>query len=262
VKLDVVRLDWLFRRRSLIAYTAAMVVYVLVVVALYPAFKDASNLDQLTSDASGVAALFGISGSITSPTGWISANLYANFLPLVILLITIGYGAAAIAGQEHDGHLELVMSMPFSRLRVVLEKVTVLVLQAVVLMVAVFLSVLAGRWFDLSIGLGHLATASIGVLLLGVDLGLLALTVGAASGNRGLALGIASTVAGVSYLISSLAPLVNWLEPARYLSLFYWSVGDGQLDHGLSTGGLAVLIAVGIALTVAAIPCFRHHDLT
>ena len=206
--------------------------------------------------------MFGISGSITSPTGWISANIYANFLPLVILLITIGYGAAAIAGQEHDGHLELVMSMPFSRRRVALEKIAVLVIQATVLMVAVFVSVLVGRWFDLSIGISHLATASIGVLLLGVDLGLLALTVGAATGNRGLALGVASTVAGVSYLISSLAPLVNWLEPARYLSLFYWSVGDDQLDRGLSAGGFVVLVLVGAALAAASIPCFRHHDLT
>ena len=46
-----------------------------------------------------VAALFGATGSLTSPTGWLNANIYSNFLPLVVLLLTIGYGASAIAGQ-------------------------------------------------------------------------------------------------------------------------------------------------------------------
>ncbi len=41
-----------------------------------------------------------------------SANIYANFLPLIILLLTIGYGAWCLAGQEHDGRLELVLSLP------------------------------------------------------------------------------------------------------------------------------------------------------
>ncbi len=108
-----------FRRKSIVGYTIGMALYVFVIVALYPAFKDSTDLDKLTSDNSGLSALFGITGSLTSPTGWMNANAYANFFPLIVLLLTIGYGAACIAGQEKDGHLELVLSAPFSRRRVV-----------------------------------------------------------------------------------------------------------------------------------------------
>jgi ABC-2 type transport system permease protein len=92
-------------------------------------------------------------------------------------------------------------------------------------------------------------------------MGLLALAVGAGTGNRGAALGVASTVAAASYLVSSMAPVVSWLEPARYVSLFYWSVGDDQLQDGLSAGGLSVLIGVGIVLAVVADRLFESHDL-
>jgi ABC-2 type transport system permease protein len=258
----VLTLDLSFRRRSLFWYSVGMAAYVLVVVALYPSFKDSTNLDELTSSSSGVAALFGITGSITSPTGWVSANVYANFYPLLILLLTIGYGASCIAGQEHDGHLELVMSLPFARTRVVAQKIGAMVLQATVFSVVVFLSVLAGRAFDLSLSTWDLATSTLGCVLLGIDLGLLALAVGAATGKRGESLGVASVVAAASYLVSSLAPLVSWLKPARYLSLFYWSVGDNQLENGLSLGGFAILVAVGAAIGAAAIWAFTRHDLS
>jgi beta-exotoxin I transport system permease protein len=259
--LEITTLDLSFRRRALVGFTVGLVLYVVVVVALYPSFKNSSELDSLTKDSPGVAALFGISGSLTSPSGWMNANVWANFFPLVILLLTIGYGASAIAGQEKDGHLELVLSLPFSRRRVVAQKMGALSLQALVLCFFTFLAVLIGRWFELDFGIWQLITATVGVLLLGIDFGLLALAIGAGTGNRGVALGVTSTVAAASYLVSSMAPVVSWLDPAKYLSLFYWSVGDNQLQDGLSVAGAAVLVGVGLVLAVVADRLFQSHDL-
>lgn len=256
------RLDLSLRRRSIIGYAVGMAVYVLVVVALYPSFKDATNLDQLTKDSPGVAALFGISGSLTSPTGWLSANIYANSFPLLILLLTIGYGAWCIAGQERDGHLELVMGLPFSRGRILGQKITALVSQAVVFSAVVLASCLVGRAFELTVDAGHLTTATLGVTLLGVDLGLVALALGATTGQRGPAIAVTTAIAAASYLVSSMAPLVHWLEPFRYASLFYWAVGDGQLDHGLSPADLGVLLGVAVVASAWAYRAFARHDLT
>ncbi len=258
---EITALDLASRRRSLIAYSAGMAIYVVIIVALYPSFKDQTSLNDFTTNQQGLAALFGISGSLTTPTGWMSANIYANFLPLILLMLTIGYGAWCLAGQEHDGRLELVMSLPFTRTRVVLEKVVTMVILAGVLSIVVFLAALVGRAFELTLDVGHLATASLGVMLLGIDLGLLALAAGGASGNRGFALASASTVAVASFLLSSLAPVIDWLKPLRYLSLFYWAIGNGQLDNGLSIGDAVVLVSVGAVVAIAATRLFGHHDL-
>jgi ABC-2 type transport system permease protein len=258
---EITTLDLSFRRKALVGFTVGLALYVLVVVVLYPSFKNSSELDNLTKNSPGVASLFGISGSLTSPVGWMNANVWVNFFPLILLLLTIGYGASAIAGQEKDGPLELVLSLPFSRRRVVLQKVAALCVQAAILCGLTLLTVLAGRWFDLRFGTWEVITASVGVLLLGIDFGLLALAIGAATGNRGLALGIASAAAAASYLVSSMAPVVAWLDPARYVSLFYWSVGNNQLQYGLRAGGLGVLVGVALLLAVLADRLFESHDL-
>ena len=128
--------------------------------------------------------------------------------------------------------------------------------------VVVTTAVLAlGHFFDITVSAAHLWGASLGVLLLGIDLGLVAFAVGAATGRRGTALGVASAIAAASYLISSLAPVVAWIRPARFASLFYWSVGNNQLSSGLSAGELAVLVAAGLVLGGLAIAAFDRLDL-
>jgi ABC-2 type transport system permease protein len=262
VNAEILTLDLSFRRKSIIGYSVGMAFYVLIVVALYPSFKDSSELDEFTQQSEGLAALFGISGSLTSPVGWLNANIYGNFLPLLILLLTIGYGAHALAGQEGDGHLELVLSLPFSRTRVVLEKIGALAVQAFLFGLVTLLCVLVGHWFELTVGTGPLITTTVAAVLLGIDFGLLALGIGARTGARGTAIGVAAAVASASYLISAMAPLVDGLKPLRYTSLFYWSVSNNQLEDGVGVGGFAMLVGVGLILGWWSVHEFQRHDLS
>jgi hypothetical protein len=62
--------------------------------------------------------------------------------------------------------------------------------------------------------------------LLGIDFGALAMLIGAVTGSRGAAVGLASTFAAAAYLISSLAPVVPWLHPARFASPFVYAVNS------------------------------------
>ncbi len=261
MRVDVAVIDLRLRRRALLSYVLGMALYALVIVVLYPQFKGDTSLDQLTKNAAGVAALFGATGSLTSPSGWLNANIYENFLPLIMLLITVGYGASCIAGQDEDGTLSLAAILPISRRAVVLQKVGVLSVQALLLAVATMGCVLIGRQFDLTFPVTHLVGLSLGVALLGVDFGLCAVAVGSITGSRGTALGVTAALAATSYLVSSLAPVIGWIRPARYASLFYWSVGNQQLADGLSLASVGVLIVVGILLTLTAVAGFRRLDL-
>ncbi len=259
--LEIGRLDLRSRRKSVAGYALGIGLYTLVIVALYPAFKDSTSLDNLITDSPTVSALFGISGSLTSPDGWVNANLYANFFPLILLLLTIGYGAAAVAGEEEAQRLDLVVSLPLSRRRIVTEKAATMGGQAAIVSVVTYLCMLVGRAFDLELDAWNLATTTFGVMLLAVGFGLVALAIGAARGERGTAIGVASSLAVAAYLLSSLAPVVSWLDPWKVLSPFYWAVGNNQITTGLGWGGLVVLLALTVAAYVAAIVSFEAHDL-
>ena len=258
---DVTRLDLRLRRRPLLGYTTGMALYALVIVAVYPQFKNSVSLNQLTRNGNPVAALLGATGTLTSPAGWLDANIYANFLPLIMLLVTVGYGASCLAGQDEDGTLCLQATLPISRRAILLQKTAALAAQAVLLGAATMICVLLGRGFGLPVPVAHLAGVTAGVTLLGVDFGLLGLAAGAWTGRRGTALGVTAAIAAASYLISSLAPVVGWIRPARYASLFYWSVGDAQLSTGLTAAAAAVLATTGAALLLTAAAAFSRLDL-
>ncbi len=261
MRTDVARLDLRNRRRLTLGYTIGMALYMIVIVVLYPAFRHSSELDKLTSGNSGVAALFGVSGSLTSPAGWVNANAYTNFLPLIMLLLTIGYGAAAIAGQDDENTLGLLVVLPLARRRILAQKIAAMVVQALMLTIAVAACVYVGRAFKLGLDPWNVATASLAVLALGIDFGLIALAVGAATKSRGSAIGVATAIASLSYLISSLAPVVNWLRPLRFASPFYWAVGDNQLANGAGLASFAVLIVLAVLAALAASVAFARLDV-
>ncbi len=261
MRVETAVLDLQLRRRAVLSYIAGAALYTLAVVALYPEFKDSASLDQLTKNGSTIAALFGATGSLTSPTGWLDANIYANLLPLIMLLVTVGYGAACIAGQNEDGTLSFAAVLPISRRSVVLQKIAALSVQALLLAIVTMVCVIIGRGFDLTIPLTNVAGSSAGVALLGVDFGLCALAVGSITGSRGMALGTTAALAAISYLVSSLAPVIGWIRPVQYASLFYWSVGNHQLASGLSPASAIVLVLIGSVLAVVAVAGFRRLDV-
>ncbi len=256
----VTLLDLRLRRRLIIGYSLGMAVYVFIVVAMYPVVKNDADLDALTNSTLG--ALVGAAGSgLTSPDGWLNANLYGNFVPLIVLIATIGYGGSAVAGQNEDGSLALVTTLPVSRRSVLLAKLAALALQALPVPVVTAACVLTGRWFDLRIGSSALVGVTVGVWLLGLAFGALALLIGAATGSRGLALGVTSGIAAATYLINSLAPVVDWLHPRRFFSPFFYAVGDNQLRHGLTWGQGLVLVAAALVFAAAALVAFRRLDV-
>jgi ABC-2 type transport system permease protein len=254
MRADIARLDISGRTRSLVGYSLGLAIYTLVVVAIYPAFKNSTSLDNLVRNDATAAALLRVTGTLTSSGGWLNGNIYANFFPLILLLLTIGYGAACLSGQDEDGTLSLPVTLPKSRTQIAVQKIAAMAVQAAVLAVVVAAFVLTGHWFDLSVTVGHIASVSAALMLMGVDFGLVAMAIGSATARRGVAIGAATA----SYLISSLAPVAAWIRPTRYASLLYWSVANNQISRGASP---AVLIAVGATTTTLTIIAFRHLDV-
>jgi ABC-2 type transport system permease protein len=101
----------------------------------------------------------------------------------------VGHGAATIAGEEQSGRLDLVLALSRSRRSIVVQKATAMVAMVSVVGGLTFLASWLGSAFDVDIGPSDLATTTLGVVLMALAFGLLALAVGGGTGERGLALG-------------------------------------------------------------------------
>jgi ABC-2 type transport system permease protein len=258
---DIIRLDLRMRRRGLWGYGLGMAVYAGLIVALYPTFKNDTSMDALARGNTTMAALFGISGSLTSPAGWMNANLYANFVPLVVLLMTIGYGASCVAGQDEDAQLGLVAALPLSRRSLVTQKAAALAVLAVPVPLVTLLAALLGRRFDLTLPAWPLLGVTVATMLFGLDLGLVALLLGCLTGSRALALAVSASIAALGYLISSLAPVIGWIHMVRDASPFYWAVGNDQVSHGLEPAHALALLLLGAALFAGSVRAFERMDI-
>jgi ABC-2 type transport system permease protein len=245
----------------LVGTAVGAAVYLLLVIAVYPSFRHDTSLQSMVEGNPAAAAAFGISGSITSPAGWLDANMYANLGPLLALMLTIGYGSTAIAGQAADGLLGLVATLPLRRAAVVRQKSVALLLVALVVPVVSLATCLTGPQFELEPSWSALLQVTATSTLLALDFGAVALLVGALTGSRGTALGVASGLAALAYLVSSLAPVVDGARSVRWASPFYWAVGNDQLAEGWSLPAVLALIGLAAVLLAATVPAFRRLDV-
>jgi ABC-2 type transport system permease protein len=236
-----------------------------ITIAFWPfVAEDQEQLEQLMQGLpEAMLAAFGMAGQdLFSPAGFLDSQLFAFFSPLVLLIFAIGGTASTIAGEEQDGRLEILLSNPVSRRRIVVGKavgigVLLVGLTAVHL---VTIAVLA-RVVDLDVGIGRLVEMHLSLLLLAAAFGGLALAAAGLTGRRGATIGVSATVGFATYLLDSFAPIVGWLEPLRPASPFYLYRGADPLRHGLDPVHAGSLAALAVVLTVVAAWAFERRDI-
>lgn len=94
------------RRRGAVIGTAGLVALVGLVVVAYPTVRDNTELDTTFGDLPpSVQQLLGITAGdpLTSPAGYLNSQLFANILPLLLMVFAISIGAWAVAGEESAG---------------------------------------------------------------------------------------------------------------------------------------------------------------
>jgi ABC-2 type transport system permease protein len=262
----VARQELVGRLRSLAWWGAGLVALAAITVVFWPTISEQQEqLNQLVEGyPEALVALFAGGGTLdlASEAGFLDSQLFAFMLPVVLLVFAVGFGAAAIAGEEERGTMELLLAHPLSRRRLVAEKGAALAVSAAALCGLVFLAVwLGGLAFGMDLAAGRIAAAVVALFLLTVGFGALALAVGAATGSRALAIGVSAAVALGAYLLQSLGALVDRLEPWTVLSPFAHYASGDRLREGADLGAFGLLLALALLLAAAAAEAFARRDL-
>ena len=252
-------------RRALIGWSVGVFLTVTLIAALYPSVREnAAEFSRVIEQLPpGVRAVFvGQELDFTSPEGYLNGRLFSFMAPLLFLIFAVRLGSAAIAGEEADGTLDLLLSAPIRRWRVVVEKAAAMVVATALVAAAFWAALALSAWaFDVDVPLANLVAATVGVALLGLAFGAVALAAGAATGERGLAVAVAGTVAAISYLLNSLAPLVGGLGEWTWLSPFRYYTDVDALRHGLDPVNALVLALIACGCGGIAAAAFERRDV-
>jgi len=253
-------------RRALVGWALGLVGVALMYSAFYPSIVD--NAGPITSYLKTLPQTFqraflGSDVDFVTPGGYLQTELFGFFGPILMLVFAIGTGARAIAGEEEHGSLDLLLSTPLPRSRVVRDKALALVAGAAILMVIVWVALLViGPPFDLSPGIANVGAACLMLFLLAVAFGTIALAAGAATGQRARAVAIAAATAAAMWILDVLAPSVDAIAWLQKVSLFYYYDENTPVKRGLVPLNVLVLVVVSAVAYAIAISTFERRDLS
>ena len=251
-------------RRGLIGWSISILLMNLWIVTFYPAIRDsASALDQyLQNMPPAFAALIGGTASFTTIEGFLTVELFTFFWPALTLAFAIGSGAGTIGGEEESGTLDLLLSHPVPRWRLLLEKFAALTVFSGIAIGAGLVGLVLGTLIvDEAIDLGNLGAAVLNIWLLTLLFGTLSLALTGVGLRRGAAAGIGAGVAAISFLINTLAPLADLPESVRRVSPWFYYDGGQALTEGLKLGNVVLLAGLVIAFLAVALVGFQRRDL-
>ena len=254
------------RRRGFGWWALGMAAITGITVAFWPTLqRDSEALVELMEGLpEGMLNLFGASEAVEFLTGpgFVNSRVYASVGSFIAIFFAISMGTASIAGEEDKGTMDLLLANPIPRDRVVWQAFAAQATLTSVLATLVWaLLLVASPMLDVGLSFTGVTAASVGMVLLALSFGSLALMIGALTGRRSVTIGVASGATIATFFINGLAPLVDSIEWTQQLTPFYWLLGHNPLANGFRWQLL--VLAGSIALFFAiAMWGFRRRDVT
>jgi ABC-2 type transport system permease protein len=236
------------------------------VTALFFPFVETmgSDLDQVFASLPEAAqrAFLGGATDHSSPEGYLRIEIFTLAAPALIAVFAINLGATAIAGEEANRTLSLLLSSPISRSKVVLGKWIGLALATGIICGALYLGLQTGSLIsDINIGWNKLFAATLSVMLFGLCLGTFALAMGCRTGTVSVSQGLTALFFITGYLQFTFIPLLdreNWISEVSLYSLY---MANEPLVTGLRVIDPIPLLLIITLTLISAIASFRKRDL-
>ena len=248
--------------KSISAWSLGIVAIIAMLLAMYPSVQEsAAQMDQFIAQfPDALRALFRITDYSSGP-GYLSTEMFSAMAPLIFIAVATAWGASATAGEEDKGTADLLFALPISRTSVVASKAIAMTIVLGIIASVLAVSLFVGKTFvDIDLSVSNLFAACASTALLGAVFGGIALLVGAWSGKRAFALGMSVGVAIASYLLYSLAPLVDWLENLLPYNPFEWANGAQPLFNGWDFWGLIWLSLTAGIFIIGAMVAIRSRE--
>jgi ABC-2 type transport system permease protein len=170
-------------------------------------------------------------------------------------------GTSALAGEEANGTLDVLLSQPISRRRLALEKIAaILVATLAITLIACLGWIVSVPLVDIDIAIADLMLATLNVAPITLAFAFLSMWAGVALPDRRVATGAVTAIAVGSFFLNYLAALVDSLQPVAWLSLFHYYDLD-ILVEGAGWWRIAVLIVAAVVFAAAAIHSFERREI-
>ncbi|MGI5287889.1 ABC transporter permease subunit [Nonomuraea polychroma] len=252
-------------RRALIWWMIGISAFLTVYLSIYENVRQ----DPATFNAQAMAKfpgplrdLMGGLGDLSIGAGYLQSVVYQLFVPMLFIVCATLLANRAIAQPEETGTLELVVTLPVDRKRLVLQRFAALVVALLAVAVVTLAVVWAvGESVKIGVPFDRLLAAQTGVFLLGLFAGTVALTVGAATGRRVIASAMVGVWIVAGYMVVTVGRSVEAISWLKWISPFHYYAEGRPLYEGLPVGDYLVLAGATAMLVLTAVLAFDRRDV-
>ncbi len=235
-------------------------------LGLFAAVDFAESTPTTIATFGGLAPLFRVLGDpyqIQTPEGFITWRIMELFVPLAISFWPILAGARLVRGEEERGSMEVLLATPRSRTRLLLSKLSALLIALILIVLLFALGLIAGQArLEGHADVVRALLAGLNLSLLAFFFGCLALLVSQFTTSRAVAAGWVSGLLVLSVLLDSTGRLLNgsWVQ---YLSPFYYYNLNRPLIPSFPDQPLAAVLLASLAVLCAgaSLLLFARRDI-
>ncbi len=248
------------KRWTMFAWGIAILLLTIITMALFPTLRDTFG-ESLKDVPEAAKSFIGDAAAYQKIEGFVDLQIFAQMIFFTIIMGII-VGTGLIAGEENDGTLETLLSMPVSRTKVYFQKLLACATIVGVVCFVLYLAVVLGA---LMVGetmpLVRTLVACLMLWLVTLIFTFFGYSIGAAISRRGVSGAAAGMLAFVTYLISALAPNVKVLEIPNYFSPFKYFNNPSILKNGLEAQDLAIILVINVVLIFVGYVVFVKRDV-
>ena len=254
-----------FRRNAIIIWGLSLCFFPIVYISVYPAFAEQmASFNEIMDLA--IYQAMGI--SMGSFEDYIASTV-TNLVPVIVGIYAVINGTGTLAGEEDEGLLELIVTLPIQRWKILTVKAVTLgislfvILAIVAAAAALTLVAIEGQIEATAVTPLEMFYSVIAAWPLVMALGMISMFLGAFSPSRRIAVGISTAVVLISYLGSNLTGMVEALETIEWLFVFHFFDASAQaFESGQQSSDVLTLLGITLMMYVLALFFFQKRDIT
>lgn len=252
------------KRAFIIWWCIAIIALIFVNLVFYPSFKEQSaQLEQSLSQIPDSAKAFiSDTGDFASPTGYLSSQVFYLMLPMLLGILSISLGSSLIGKEEREGTIELLLSRPISRSKLLIAKaLTGIIIVLIASGAGILTAILMTRIVDLQVSSTNILVAGLSCFIISLCFGGVAFMFSSFGKARSASIGIATLVALGGYIIASLTDVASWLKYPSYGLPFYYYRPGSILKGDFGWQNILLLLTITVIFGIISWISFRKRDI-
>lgn len=248
------------RRGAIFGWGVGLALFGIMYIAIYP------QMAEYMSVLGAISIYQSMGMNMGSLEGYL-ASAVVQFIPIMLVIYVVISSSSTLAGEEENGTLELMVTMPLARWQIIAMKALALSVATLLILIIAALGSVAVFAFIKTMIVTDVSSFQLFIAILSswpllIAFLMMGLFFGAYLPSRRAASMALTIVILVSYFGKILALSLPSLEGLKPLFLFtHFDTSPEMFAGGIQTGGMLILLGVALVFFALAILSFDRRDI-